>query len=56
MVISESEFQVDVHQLREIIKTSGELQNGYQNELARDASNARNIDSLPPPGNSSAEQ
>ena len=37
-------------------QTSEELHDGYQNELARNASNGRNIDFLPSSGNSSAEQ
>ena len=37
-------------------QTSEELHVGYQNELARDASNGRNIGFSPSSGNSSAEQ
>ena len=37
-------------------QTSIELQDGYQNKLARDAINGKNIDFLPSSGNSNAEQ
>ena len=37
-------------------QTSGELHDGYQNELARDASNGRSVGFSPSPYNSSEEQ
>ena len=42
--------------LEEKHQTSGELQDSYQNKLARHASNGRSIGYSPSSGNSSAEQ